>query len=95
MPPQEDGAYRDEATLRKRPGADQMLEFEPVHRPSQIRRESFLEEFASSKGPPQIVILIMLLALGFGSTIGVVRGRRCGGGQGREEHLFVKQELTT
>lgn len=39
---------------------------------SVARRKSFLAEFAHSKGPPQIVILIMLLALGFGSTIGVV-----------------------
>jgi len=38
-----------------------------------LRRESFIEEFANSKGPPQIVLLIMMLALGFGSTIGVVR----------------------
>lgn len=45
---------------------------EPVLRRSVYRRESFLVTFATSKGPPQIVILIMLLALGFGSTIGVV-----------------------
>ena len=32
-----------------------------------------MQEFAAAKGPPQIVILVMLLALGFGSTIGVVR----------------------
>lgn len=36
------------------------------------RRESFILNFAKSKGPPQIVLVIMLLALGFGSTIGVV-----------------------
>ena len=55
-------------------GVDQVPGMEPLRRTSAIRRESFLVEFASSKGPPQIVILIMLLALGFGSTIGVVRG---------------------
>jgi hypothetical protein len=33
---------------------------------------SFLQAFMASQGPPQIVILIMLLALGFGSTVGVV-----------------------
>lgn len=54
-------------------GVDQVPGMEPLRRTSAIRRESFLVEFATSKGPPQIVILIMLLALGFGSTIGVVR----------------------
>jgi hypothetical protein len=37
-----------------------------------VTRKSFVAEFAKSKGPPQIVILVVLLALGFGSTIGVV-----------------------
>lgn len=41
-----------------------------------VRRESFIAEFAKSKGPPQIVILVILVALGFGSTIGVVRTGR-------------------
>ena len=45
---------------------------EPVLRRSVYRRESFLVTFATSDGPPQIVILMLLLALGFGSTIGVV-----------------------
>ena len=45
---------------------------EPVLRRSIYRRESFLVTFATSDGPPQIVILMLLLALGFGSTIGVV-----------------------
>lgn len=45
---------------------------EPVLRRSVYRRESFLVKFATSEGPPQIVLLCMLLALGFGSTIGVV-----------------------
>ena len=44
----------------------------PPARPSVYRRESFLVQFATSNGPPQIVLLILLLALGFGSTIGVV-----------------------
>lgn len=52
---------------------DQVATIEPVRRPSSIRRESFIQEFIHSDGPPQIVFLIMLLALGFGSTIGVVR----------------------
>jgi len=37
-----------------------------------LRRESFIVAFATSDGPPQILLLILLLALGFGSTIGVV-----------------------
>ena len=37
-----------------------------------MRRESFLEEFTKADGPPQIVLFIMLVALAFGSTIGVV-----------------------
>lgn len=45
---------------------------EPALRRSVYRRESFLVTFATSDGPPQIVILMLLLALGFGSTIGVV-----------------------
>lgn len=45
---------------------------EPVLRRRVYRRESFLFTFATSDGPPQIVILMLLLALGFGSTIGVV-----------------------
>ena len=54
-------------------GADQAaVVVEPVRRPSTIRRKSFIQEFASSNGPPQIVVLCMLLALGLGSTIGVV-----------------------
>ena len=35
-------------------------------------RKSFVQSFISSKGPPQIVALVILLALGFGSVIGVV-----------------------
>jgi len=52
--------------------ADQFHEIEPLDRTSTLRRESFIEEFTRSKGPPQIAILCILLALGFGSTIGVV-----------------------
>lgn len=45
---------------------------EPVERRSVYRRQSFVQTFVTSNGPPQIVLLILLLALGFGSTIGVV-----------------------
>ena len=56
-------------------GADRMLQFRPAQGGADAieRRKSFIQEFTASKGPPQIVVLIMLLALGFGSTIGVVR----------------------
>ena len=45
---------------------------EPVRRPSVYRRESFIVQFAKTKGPPQITFLMMLVAIGLGSTIGVV-----------------------
>ena len=74
MPPQEQ-TRREEVDAALLP-ADQMAPMGPVRRTSTIRRESFLQEFASSRGPPQIIMLIMLLALGFGSTIGVVSFKR-------------------
>lgn len=51
---------------------DQLDPHENVKRPSVYRRKSFLMEFVESKGPPQILLIMLLLALGFGSTIGVV-----------------------
>jgi hypothetical protein len=79
MPPQhrnkEEGHVEEPSRIEEpasRFGVDQMAPMEPLLRTSTIRRESFLLEFANSKGPPQIIILCMLLALGFGSTIGVV-----------------------
>lgn len=36
------------------------------------RRRSFLVQFTEMKGPPQIALLMVLLAIGLGSTIGVV-----------------------
>jgi len=65
-PPGPEERKADRATME---GLDP---YEKVRRPSVYRRESFLVQFVQSKGPPQIIILIMLLALGFGSTIGVV-----------------------
>lgn len=41
-------------------------------RRSAYRRRSFVETFATSSGPPQIVLLCFLLAFAIGSTIGVV-----------------------
>mmetsp|Transcript_14496 Transcript_14496/g.33747 ORF Transcript_14496/g.33747 Transcript_14496/m.33747 type:complete len:601 (+) Transcript_14496:224-2026(+) len=38
----------------------------------QRRRSSFLVEFGNMDGPPQIAMLMILLAIGLGSTIGVV-----------------------
>jgi hypothetical protein len=51
---------------------DQLDPYENVKRPSVYRRKSFLVVFVDSKGPPQILLIMLLLALGFGSTIGVV-----------------------
>jgi hypothetical protein len=73
MPPQQ--RNEEEGSAEEQParfGVDQMAPMEPLMRTSTIRRESFLQEFANSKGPPQILIVCMLLALGYGSTIGVV-----------------------
>lgn len=41
-----------------------------LRRPSTMRRESFIVQFAKTKGPPQITLLMMLVAIGLGSTIG-------------------------
>ena len=41
-------------------------------RRSVLRRESFLVQFSKTKGPPQIAFIMILIAMGFGSTIGVV-----------------------
>jgi len=38
----------------------------------QERRKSFIVEFSAMKGPPQIAILMALLAIGLGSTMGIV-----------------------
>ena len=80
MPPQQDNdnaihRYNDPKHTRLAP--DRLPEMEIImdddaENPILGRQSSFFEEFVSSKGPPQILILCMLLALGFGSTIGVV-----------------------
>jgi hypothetical protein len=36
------------------------------------RRKSFIRTFVTTNGPPQIIIVCIMLAVGFGSTIGVV-----------------------
>jgi hypothetical protein len=41
--------------------------------PESNSTSSFLHVFISSKGPPQIICMCILLAFGFGSTVGVVR----------------------
>jgi hypothetical protein len=66
--------YQSSAVNHRGIGMDQMpLLDDELPSGVQLRRESFIQEFISSNGPPQIVILIILLALGFGSVIGVVR----------------------
>jgi hypothetical protein len=88
MPPQQDGSdawQRDQdsnsPTAKTQYDSESsphlsMEELDPYQsapRLSVLKRESFIMDFVSSKGPPQIVFLCMLLAMGFGSTIGVVR----------------------
>lgn len=41
-------------------------------RASQLRRESFWVQFSKTQGPPQITGIMVLIAIGLGSTIGVV-----------------------
>lgn len=83
MPPQQDGreARQNEQDSPTNPkqvdsphlSMEQLDPYQSAPRLSVLRRESFIMDFVSSKGPPQIVFLCMLLALGFGATIGVVR----------------------
>ena len=51
---------------------DRIPQIRPFRRTSTMRSESFIETFTRSKGPPQIAALIVLLAFGYGSIIGVV-----------------------
>jgi hypothetical protein len=44
--------------------------FSQFRRPS--RRESFLMNFRASNGPPQIVAVVILLAMSFGATVGII-----------------------
>jgi hypothetical protein len=43
-----------------------------AHRPLIQKHKSFIVEFVEKEGPRQIIILMLLLALAFGSIIGVV-----------------------
>ena len=45
---------------------------EPIRRPSVFKRESFIVQFTVGRGPPQIVAMVILYAIGFGSTVGIV-----------------------
>jgi hypothetical protein len=51
---------------------DQIPEMEPLRDTAPLRRESFVQAFAQSNGPPQMIVLCLLIALAFGSTVGVV-----------------------
>jgi len=72
--PNDDGGGEENTPIipKKHVHVDQIVEIDPIRRTSVLRRESFVEAFVSSNGPPQIMILMLLLALGLGSTIGVV-----------------------
>jgi hypothetical protein len=43
-----------------------------IPRPSVFRRESFLVQFAAGRGPPQIIVMVILYAFGLGATVGIV-----------------------
>lgn len=67
------GKDEAEETLNHRLSAMEQLDpFEPIERRSIFHRESFLNQFASNKGARSVVFLIVFLAMGLGSTIGVV-----------------------
>ncbi|KAL7569056.1 hypothetical protein ACA910_016899 [Epithemia clementina (nom. ined.)] len=73
MPNNEEVHIRYQPPHHESYGTDRMIDFEPLPaRTSVYRRRSFINEFVRSDGPPQIVIVIMLFAFGFGSVIGVV-----------------------
>jgi DHA1 family tetracycline resistance protein-like MFS transporter len=68
-----DGVYRHYDAIDSAPNVvDNMVEIAPFRRTSVLKRDSFIAEFVSAPGPRSILILCMLLALGFGSTVGVV-----------------------
>ncbi len=67
----------DDDSYRRPPGERERLESfrvlrESQHRVIRNRRKSFVVQFSEMKGPPQIALLMALMAIGFGSTIGVV-----------------------
>ena len=69
----ENDVIRYDAPQHEAYGTDRMPHMEPFPaRRSVYRRRSFINEFVRSNGPPQIIVLIMLLAFGFGSIVGVV-----------------------
>mmetsp|Transcript_54656 Transcript_54656/g.62013 ORF Transcript_54656/g.62013 Transcript_54656/m.62013 type:complete len:735 (-) Transcript_54656:116-2320(-) len=72
-PPQQ----QQQLQSRPRPGERERFEAGRGMRSSQShviqeRRKSFIAEFSEMKGPPQIAILMALLAIGLGSTMGIV-----------------------
>jgi len=75
---EEQGDQNGESTsVRRPPGERERLESRRALRSSQTRvianrRKSFLVQFSEMRGPPQIALLMALLAIGLGSTIGVV-----------------------
>lgn len=78
MPPQQPPVYVNEETSAS-PGVQfdvQDVAALPSHPPrlrsSVLRRESFIVQFSKTKGPPQITLIMLLIAVGLGSTIGVV-----------------------
>ena len=73
----DDAAVEQEDALMRSQSA-QAPDDEPAESHSRIeaslssRRKSFLTSVVKTNGPPQIILLIFLFGLGFGSTIGVV-----------------------
>jgi hypothetical protein len=51
---------------------EQLDQHVPIPRPSVLKRESFLVQVTTSRGPPEIMVIVLLYAFGFGSTIGII-----------------------
>lgn len=82
MPPQQNGSplfsdpsineTEQEETQDASYNTMNQLDPNELARRSILRRKSFLVEFLDTKGSPQILIVMLLIAIGFGATIGVV-----------------------
>jgi hypothetical protein len=46
--------------------------YSSITSPIVIRRESFISQFRSSRGAPQIVAVVLMLAMAFGATVGII-----------------------
>jgi MFS family permease len=72
MPPRNEDASSIQLDERVHQDDCSNAECSLIDRADGSREECFLTEFATARGPPQIVILCLLLSLAFGSVIGII-----------------------